>query len=511
MLHLTTRSSPFRRVRIWIRSLSIGFHPVLGGLMLLLFGFHLLTYQTTDWWGDSYQYLLHAENLLSGHPYADTGYVQSPYKFTSPTAYPIGYPLLIAPVLALFGADPFLLSAYALLFILGTAWVTGTLARGWLPDPYAIALAGLIALQPGLIAASRQPLSDPPFMFFAMLCLLAADRASYGSSRWPRWAVLAGLALGAAAITRTLGLALIPALVLPSLLRHRRVEPSALVAVGLGCVLWFLASLFDVGTPEVIATGASPGYQALVQENLFRQLADIPGRIPERMVDYLRNSYPLWRVPGADLLKNLFFAVAFIPIALGFLHRARRRFGPVEAFAALYVLSLLPWTFSGTRYLYPLFPLYYLYLLIGVWRLGRDSLGRMWLVNTCLAAAIALSYGGRYIEGAVKRPNPVVNPDHEEVYQYIRATTPEESIFLSTGDPRPPAYHIRRNVSRGPEDLTEWLAYADRLNASYALVLDENEIATDLLRNARHRVVLRSGDLTLYQLCPTTCAAPSAP
>ena len=476
--------------------------------MLLMFGFHLLTFQEERWWGDSYQYLLHAENLLSGHSYADTGYVPSPYTFLAPAAYPLGYPLLIAPLLAVFGASPEVFAMLASLFLLGGAWLTAILARGWLPDPYAIGLAVLIALQPGLIAMSRQPLSDPPFLFFVLLCLLAADRASYKTETWNRKVLIAGLALGLAAITRTIGLVLIPALLLPSLIRHCRLDRSALISVAIGLGIWLCVSLIPLGDPALSGTQVKTGgYQALVQDNLLQNLLEIPTRVPARIVDYTRASFPLWHVPGIDLLKNLLFVGALIPVGVGFIHRVRRRFGPAEAFAVLYVLALLPWTFTAVRYLFPLYPLYYLYLVVGVWRLGRDSLGRQWAINTVLIGALGLSYGTRYLEWATGLPTSVLHEDDASVYQYMRATLPDSTVVVSSEDPRPAIYHTRLRASNGPDDVATWSAYADQIGATYALVRDQDDVALELLRDPRHQLVRRDGDLSLYRVCPEACVA----
>ena len=51
--------------------------------------------------GDYALYILHAENLLSGNSYGDTGYLFTPLNWAiGPPAYPPGLPLTIAPLLA---------------------------------------------------------------------------------------------------------------------------------------------------------------------------------------------------------------------------------------------------------------------------------------------------------------------------------------------------------------------------------------------------------------------------
>ena len=495
MLYSPPRPTALRRARARLRSIRVRFHPTVGGLLLVLLGFHALTFRPEAWWGDSYQYVLHAQNLIAGQPYAATGYLPSPYGVGAPGAYPPGYPVLLAPLLAAVGLNAKAIALLGALFVLGTAWVTATLARGWLPDPFAIAIAVLIGLQPGLVAMSRMPLPDPSFVFFVMLCLWMAERASYRTERWARWALVAGLALAAAALTRTLGLVLIPALLAPGLVRHRGLERPALRAVGIGAALWLAVSLIPLGTPA----GGAP-----VRTDGLRPLAEIPASV----VDFMRASFPLWEVSGIDVLKNLLFAVAIVPVGVGLLHRVRRRFGPAESFAVLYTLALLLLTVSGTRTLYPLYPIYYLYLIVGVWRLGRDSVVRQWATTAALAAAVAFSYGSRYARWAIGPPDTRVDERDLAVYHALRDASPEGAIALTTHDPRPAVFHAERRIAHGPDTVPEWLAYADAVGATYALVRDDGEVARDLLADRRHQLVARDGRLTLYRVCETDCVAP---
>ncbi len=60
-----------------------------------------------DWYlGDCAMYLMHARDLAEGLPYAQTAYVPQPETFRiGPSTYPPGYPLLLAPLYALYGYD----------------------------------------------------------------------------------------------------------------------------------------------------------------------------------------------------------------------------------------------------------------------------------------------------------------------------------------------------------------------------------------------------------------------
>src|SRR5579862_3646878 len=68
--------------------------------------FFLLTLRDGHTWGDDFaQYLQHADNIAHAEPYAQTGYIYNPQNaIVGPKSYPPGYPAVLAPVAAVYGA-----------------------------------------------------------------------------------------------------------------------------------------------------------------------------------------------------------------------------------------------------------------------------------------------------------------------------------------------------------------------------------------------------------------------
>jgi len=95
-------SRPVNAIATWIDQ------PVAVPLAILaLTVFYLLTLvQGQNWSGDFSLYILHAQNLVEGRHYLDTGYLLNPVsQFVGPYGYPPVFPLLLAPVYAFFGFD----------------------------------------------------------------------------------------------------------------------------------------------------------------------------------------------------------------------------------------------------------------------------------------------------------------------------------------------------------------------------------------------------------------------
>ncbi len=91
----------------------------LGTFLFLYFAIGVSTITSGHVWGDDWaQYVLHARNIVTGHPYADTGYVFNPdIPNAGPPSYPPGLPLLLAPIVAVFGTDIVPLKIACVLFL----------------------------------------------------------------------------------------------------------------------------------------------------------------------------------------------------------------------------------------------------------------------------------------------------------------------------------------------------------------------------------------------------------
>lgn len=154
---------------------------------------------------DSLDYSRHAVSIAAGDGYPRSGIL----LYGGPTALrPPGYPLLLGAVYAISGdsvtagrvAGSLLgvLAVYLVFLIARTIWGRRT----------ALWAAGFGAIFPPLVLLSLELLSEPLFICLelgAVLSVFAFRRAG----RLLRWAVLAGLLCGLAALTRNVGLALI--------------------------------------------------------------------------------------------------------------------------------------------------------------------------------------------------------------------------------------------------------------------------------------------------------------
>jgi hypothetical protein len=207
----------------WHRS-----HPMLvaGGLALLVGLMALLMYASQrpgHWWGDDWAlYVRQAKSLVDGDP----GAITADNEFTvtrslgapfSPPLYPWGFPLILAPFVAVVGIDVDALAIVPVLSASAFACAWFALARRRLGTTVAFVSTPAITLTPLLFSWSELIQSEWPFLAVTFAMLVAIDRAvesrvltDTAGRLWPL--VLLGVGAAMAFSVRREGLAMTAAI-----------------------------------------------------------------------------------------------------------------------------------------------------------------------------------------------------------------------------------------------------------------------------------------------------------
>ena len=192
-------------------------HLVLGVFMLGYILLGLATLSNGHSWGDDWaQYVLHARNIATGHPYADTGYLFNPDVPTvGPPTYPPGLALLLAPIVAVFGINIVAFKVGCFLCVVLAVAVAFRLFSFSVGQVTALLAALLFALHPA-IWASRQIIgSEAPYLLFSMLVLWWGARPQQNEGKFlssTAAGILLGFLLYGSVASRSIGIALLPAL-----------------------------------------------------------------------------------------------------------------------------------------------------------------------------------------------------------------------------------------------------------------------------------------------------------
>jgi 4-amino-4-deoxy-L-arabinose transferase-like glycosyltransferase len=168
-----------RLTRVFARPIRLLGRSSAAILCALLIGmFYLATIRDGHVWDDDFSmYIHHAQNLARGEPYADTGYIYNPQNpAIGPRVYPPGFPLLLAPVVRMFGLDLRPMKILVIGFFVGSLLLTAALFRSVLPAPYVTALVLVVGLNPFFWEFKDHVLSDLPFLFFVLLSFICSRR-----------------------------------------------------------------------------------------------------------------------------------------------------------------------------------------------------------------------------------------------------------------------------------------------------------------------------------------------
>jgi hypothetical protein len=211
---LTTGPAPLTRFREPI---------ILAAIVATMAIVALLAQRSGHWWGDDWAlYVRQAEGLVqlrTGEVIADNRFTveQSGLPEFSPPVYPWGYPIVLAPFVAVLGTD---LDRLMLAQIFCFGWflvMWHRLARPRVGPVLALVGTGVLALSPQYLRWSELIQSELAFIAVAATALVVLDRertratiVTMGSSLWPLVGV--GVAAAAAFNVRREGLAMLPAI-----------------------------------------------------------------------------------------------------------------------------------------------------------------------------------------------------------------------------------------------------------------------------------------------------------
>ncbi len=196
-----------------------GLALIVGSIAAIMFASH----RAGHWWGDDWAlYIRQAKGLIDGEP----GRVIEENRFTveasrgaafSPPLYPWGFPLLLAPFVAVLGTDLDRLTIVPVLSasVFACSWYL--LAKPRIGTIAALTGVGVVALSPLVLSWSELIQSELPFMAVTGMALVGLDRATAsgvltrsGAAWWPL--VLLGCGAAASFSVRREGLAVVAAI-----------------------------------------------------------------------------------------------------------------------------------------------------------------------------------------------------------------------------------------------------------------------------------------------------------
>ncbi len=409
-------------------------------LMILLF-LPLLFLNVTDshdWGGDFAMYIMEARNILNGDPVSETNYIYNPDNpVLGPPSYPVGFPLLLVPVMAIFGQDIHVLITFMSFFLIVFLIVSLWFFRNYFSNLIIFFLIILMAYNPWMIMFKMEVMSDIPFGALLIFLVILTGRSELIS--W-KMIVAMGMLSGFLISIRAIGWAFPVAFVvwmafLIFKLRENKLSRrffyllKGIVLAAISYCVYFLLNhlIFKIATVEDSAYTNIWGNEPLgvtILENLAYYIGVIE--------HFFNPQNGQWRFASL-LLRS--FAVVFI--FLGFINRMLRKVSFVEILFITYIgiLLIYPYRHSGFRFLLPVLPLLLYFFIHGMqnfqleFKLSYKYRKYKYLLFGILLVLI-YNYNVRKVFLSCDHviPGPQ-EPASIECFNYIKSNTTENSVF----------------------------------------------------------------------------------
>jgi hypothetical protein len=435
--------------------------------------FYLLTIRQGHRWGDDFSlYIQHAKNIAEGVNYNSTNYIFLP-PYVGPASYPPICPLVLAPVVWLFGMNLTAMKVELILVFLLALFVLAKVVRDFLPSNWQLALIALVGLNPYFWETKDQVESEPVFYltayFSVYLVLKSYEAIQAGASGLTQlgYALATGVSFYLAYGTRSIGIVLLPSLVLFDLVRNRKLSLPSLYAVGAVGLAVGLIVL------QTILLRSDRAYVETVSSGSTSFLRDWAQFALNNVSLYTTSLTQIWD-NGHSKLGRLVMTLGMMALALGgFLSQLVKRVTFIEVFVALYTICVVIAPMDGgIRYLLPVVPFFIFYALQGIRLLTEQQPFKSFKTMAFggIAAAVVLTYVLGYSVYSFREvPNGISRVEAVEFFDYINRQTTQNDVVIF-GKPRALSLYTGRKSSFYPvvrdDDQRIW-NYFRKIKATY--------------------------------------------
>ncbi len=390
---------------------------------------------------DDAVYLILADALRNG-TYRDLYLVSAPWH----TQYPPGWPALLAITGTFTGGS--ISASFGLAVLLSSLGLAAFFAgaRRILPDPLALVALAAAAWSIAVLIPAGRLMSEAAFFGLSMVALWALATPELPRRR----VVLVLLVALAAAYVRTIGLALLVAVVVVWLLaRHWRRAGVAAGAFLIGFGPWLLWTFF--GPQRTVGRSYMRDLSAQLHEvgqsgnPFFGLIGRAAGRAMGLLSGDVSSVLPFLRIRESPI-DNILWGVVLLVCGAWGLVILWRRWRVVPLYLVGYFGLLALWTWSTRRFLFPIQPLLWLVLLTGAWTVWQ-RFGRVAGVGFLAVLLIPIPIQGW--PRVVEHVRAGIDCDRARQYESPSCFTPEQLAFFAA------ARYAKESLPRGAVVLVD--------------------------------------------------------
>jgi 4-amino-4-deoxy-L-arabinose transferase-like glycosyltransferase len=323
------------------------------------------THSSHDWGDDFAQYIHQAGNIINGTLQSETGFLYSQLNYIGPQAYPVGFPLLLAPVYAIAGNSMVAFTSFISLIYIVLGLLMVVFYRQYFSWITALVLAAIFLYNPQMIIFKREVMSDIPFAALLLLNFILYRKTE--SNNWKQITLLA-LTSGFMLAVRPAGIVFVAAIAMEQLFKavKRKISyKDFTVHSGIFILVPVLLYFFINSILFKIPSGGSiRDYLLFYFTGNFLQI------IPENLAHHIEVFRFLY-VPQAGIFEGLSLLLGAVMVTftlLGFIKRIIQGPDVLDWFFIFYVFMLLvfPNNDSAYRLMVPLGFIFLLYAATGL-------------------------------------------------------------------------------------------------------------------------------------------------
>jgi len=399
--------------------------------------FSVLSLRNDFCWGDDFaQYILQAKSLISGdYEHFSTLNqirVENSTVCLGPSNYPWGFPLILAPVIALFGENFIVFQLYLGLFQILFLFAVYALFRNRLNRIQLLMVIALFAFNPFLFEFKKNIISEIPFLFFSTLCIYFIQNVFVEDKYILRKRlvsyILVGILLFCVFFIRTAGVVLLLVYLFSQIFYY--VSGKKIKSLDFLPYLVFLVLLYMESSCAFLR-GAS-------YKDVFGQGGGISfSSILANFWTYFKAMSDFYEIP---VFSYVIYGITFPFFILGFVRRFSKDFlYGIFILGYIGMLVLFPAN-GGIRLLLPIMPFYFYFFMIGLERLPSITIkGIVQYVQGAhlmpfliiLICFMAISYQSVIIRsGKAKNIQGPLSEDSKELFDYIADKTGKKDSII---------------------------------------------------------------------------------
>lgn len=390
------------------------------------------THTSHDWGDDFAQYIHQAENIIKGIPQSQTGYVFNHSNYIGPQAYPVGFPLLLAPVYAIAGNSMWAFTTFISLLYIVLGLLMVIFYRCYFTWITSLTLALIFLYNPQMILFKREIMSDIPFTALLVLNFILYHKLKPVNTRQ-----LLSLALitGFMLTIRPAGFVWVAAIVMEQVvafIRRRIVLKEFAVRIGIFILVPVMVYFIINSLIFKIPSGGSIGdYLQFYHSGKLLQI------IPENLAHHIEVFRFLY-VPQAGAFYGISLLLGSVMVAftlLGLIKRLVQGPGVIEWFFIFYVIMLLifPNNYSAGRLMFPLEFIFLFYAATGAKTIQPLQGIAAWKKAVAAGGIAMMLFMPGIIGIARSQSNILEGPQRAtsvEAFEYISKNVPHEAVVV---------------------------------------------------------------------------------